>query len=151
MIVVSAGLGLMFVPLTLMVVSHVRNEDAGAASGVLNVGQQIGGSIGLAAIGTIAWSAVASSVQDQVTAGGAAAAGAAAQSAGAVPTPILFQALTDGFSQGLFIAGIVTLAGFLVAIVTTWTPGRVRLSSAVQVDGAQPCDEALGTCEAVRA
>jgi EmrB/QacA subfamily drug resistance transporter len=149
MIVVSAGLGLMFVPLTLMVVSHVRNEDAGAASGVLNVGQQIGGSIGLAAIGTIAWSAVASSVQGQVAAGGAAAAGAAAQGAGAIPAPVLYQALTDGFSQGLFIAGIVTLAGFLVAIVTTWTPGRVRLSSAVQVEGAQPCDETLGTCEAV--
>jgi EmrB/QacA subfamily drug resistance transporter len=149
MIVVSAGLGLMFVPLTLMVVSHVRNEDAGAASGVLNVGQQIGGAIGLAAIGTIAWSAVANSVQDQVAAGGAAAAGVAAQGAGAIPTPILYRALTDGFSQGLFIAGVVTLAGFLVAIVTTWTPGRVRLSSAVRVDGAQPCDESLGTCEPV--
>ena len=43
MLVVSAGLGLMFVPLTLMVVSHVRNDEQGAASGVLNVGQQIGG------------------------------------------------------------------------------------------------------------
>jgi EmrB/QacA subfamily drug resistance transporter len=151
MIVVSAGLGLMFVPLTLMVVSHVRNEDTGAASGVLNVGQQIGGSIGLAAIGTIAWSAVASSVQDQAAAGGAAAAGAATQGAGGIPTSILYQALTDGFSRGLFIAGIVTLVGFFVAIVTTWTPGRVRLSSAVREDGQQPCDEALGTCEPVSA
>jgi predicted MFS family arabinose efflux permease len=154
LLLVSAGMGFMFVPLTLMVVSHVRDQDAGAASGVLNVGQQIGGSIGLAAIGTIAWTSVANSVQEHMAAGGAAAAGAAgaaAQSAGGVPTPILHQALTDGFSTGLMIAGFVTLSAFVVAIVTTWTPGRVRLSSAVQVDGAAPCDEALGTCEGAAA
>lgn len=153
LLLVSAGLGLMFVPLTLMVVSHVRDQDAGAASGVMNVGQQIGGSIGLAAIGTIAWTSVAHSVQDQIAAGGAAAAGAAgaaAQSAGGVPAPILHQALTDGFSTGLMIAGFVTLSAFIVAIVTTWTPGRVRLSSAVH-DVEPSCDEALGTCEGATA
>jgi EmrB/QacA subfamily drug resistance transporter len=153
LLLVGAGMGFMFVPLTLMVVSHVREQDAGAASGVLNVGQQIGGSIGLAAIGTIAWTAVASSVQEQLAAGGAAAAGAAGAAAGstaAIPTPVLYQALTDGFSTGLMIAGFVTLSAFVVAIVTTWTPGRVRLSSAVQVEDGPPCDEALGTCEGAR-
>ena len=65
MLVVSGGMGLMFVPLTLMVVSHVRNDEAGAASRVLNMGQQIGGAIGLAAIGTIAWTSVAHTVRDR--------------------------------------------------------------------------------------
>jgi hypothetical protein len=55
MLMVSGGLGLMFVPLTLMVVSHVAPQETGVASGMLNTGQQIGGAIGLAAIGTIAW------------------------------------------------------------------------------------------------
>ena len=151
LLLVSAGMGFMFVPLTLMVVSHVRDQDAGVASGVLNVGQQIGGSIGLAAIGTIAWTAVAQSVQDQTAAAGAAAAGTAAEGGGAIPTSILYQALTDGFSKGLMIAGIVTLSAFVVAIVTTWTPGRVRLSSAVQDGDGPPCDEALGTCEGATA
>jgi hypothetical protein len=149
LLLVSAGLGLMFVPLTLMVVSHVRDQDAGAASGVMNVGQQIGGAIGLAAIGTIAWTSVAHSVQDQIAAGGAATAGAAAQSAGGVPAPILHQALTDGFSTGLMIAGFVTLSAFVVAIVTTWTPGW-RVSSAVH-EVEPSCDEALGTCDAATA
>ena len=151
MLVVSAGLGLMFVPLTLMVVSHVRNDEQGAASGVLNVGQQIGGAIGLAAIGTIAWTAVASSVQTQMANGAGAAAAGGATGPGGIPIPVFYQALTDGFSKGLLIAGIVTLIGFLVAIVTTWTPGRVRLSSAVHEDGQPACDEALGTCEAASA
>ena len=145
MLVVSAGLGLMFVPLTLMVVSHVRNDEQGAASGVLNVGQQIGGAIGLAAIGTIAWTAVANSVQTQMASGAGAAAGATG--AGGVPLAVLYQGLADGFSTGLMIAGIVTILGFVVAIVTTWTPGRVRLSSAVHEDGKPACDEALGTCQ----
>ena len=141
----------MFVPLTLMVVSHVRNDEQGAASGVLNVGQQIGGAIGLAAIGTIAWTAVANSVQTQMASGAGAAAAGGATGAGGVPVPVLFQALADGFSTGLMIAGIVTILGFVVAIVTTWTPGRVRLSSAVHEDGRPSCDEALGTCEGATA
>jgi EmrB/QacA subfamily drug resistance transporter len=147
MLVVSAGLGLMFVPLTLMVVSHVPNNEQGAASGVLNVGQQIGGAIGLAAIGTIAWTAVASSVQTQMASGAGAAAAGAATGPGGIPIPVLYQAMADGFSTGLMIAGGVTLVGFIVALVTTWTPGRVRLSSAVHEDGKPACDEALGTCE----
>ena len=87
-------------------------------------------------------------------AAGAAAGGAAPppQTPAPVPTPVvLFQALTDGFSKGLFIAGVVTLAGFLVAIVTTWTPGRVAPQLGRARGQEQPCDEALGTCEAVRA
>ena len=147
---VSVGMGLLFVPITVMVVSHLKDEEAGAASGLFNVGQQIGGSIGLAAIGTIAWTAVASSVKTQTAAavaaghvaGGAAAAGA---SGGLSPT-VLANALTHGFSVGLAVASGVIFVGFLAALVTTWT-GSLRLSSAVHSDRAEPCDEVLGTCE----
>src|SRR5665648_830088 len=48
---------------------------AGAASSLLNIGQQVGGSIGLAAIGTVAWTSVAHSVRDQMTAAAAASGG----------------------------------------------------------------------------
>ncbi len=149
-LVVSIGMGLMFVPLTLMVVSHVPNEEAGAASSLLNIGQQVGGSIGLAAIGTIAWTSVAHSITSQMAAaaaGGAAqgAAGGAAQGAASIPPQILYQGLTTGFSTGLMIAGFVALSGFFVALVTTWTPGRLRLRSA-RHDREPSCDEVLGTC-----
>jgi EmrB/QacA subfamily drug resistance transporter len=147
-VVVSIGLGLMFVPLTLMVVSHVPPNETGAASGLLNTGQQIGGAIGLAAIGTIAWTSVAHSVTNQLTAAAGAAGGAAAGGAGAggVPASVLNHALTTGFSTGLVVAAGVSLSGFVVALVTTRTPGRIRLSSAVH-DVEPSCDEALGTCD----
>ena len=150
-LVVAVGMGMMFVPLTLMVVSHVKPQETGAASGLLNTGQQIGGAIGLAAIGTIAWTSVAHSVTSQLSAAGAAGASAAAASgAAAVPTTVLNHALTTGFSAGLLVAAGVALSGFVVAVVTTWTPGRLRLSSAVH-DVEPSCDEALGTCEVMSA
>jgi EmrB/QacA subfamily drug resistance transporter len=156
MLLVSAGLGLMFVPLTLMVVSHVAPQEAGAASSILNIGQQIGGAIGLAAIGTIAWTSVAHSVTNQMTAaaasgGASSAAGAAASSSSAipgVPVSVLNHALTVGFSAGLLVAAVVIATAFIAAIFTTWTPGRLRLSSAVREGRDEACDEALGTCEA---
>jgi EmrB/QacA subfamily drug resistance transporter len=159
MVLLSIGMGLMFVPITLMIVSHVRHDEAGAASSLLNIGQQVGGSIGLAAIGTIAWTSVAHTVRSGMAAAAAtgatgaagAATGGASSSAGSgvasVPPALLYHGLTVGFSTGLMIAGIVALSGFFVAVVATWTPGRFRLRSA-RHDREPSCDEVLGTCDA---
>lgn len=54
MIVMSIGMGCIFVPLTTVAVSRVQNTDAGVASAMLNVGQQVGGSIGLSVLATVA-------------------------------------------------------------------------------------------------
>ena len=56
MLIIAAGLGLLFVPMSLVSLTKVRNADTGVASSLLNVGQQVGGSIGLAILGTVAWS-----------------------------------------------------------------------------------------------
>jgi EmrB/QacA subfamily drug resistance transporter len=50
----SIGMGAVFVPLTLTAVHHVRAEDSGIGSGVLNTMQQVGGALGLAILGTVA-------------------------------------------------------------------------------------------------
>lgn len=50
------GLGLTFVPITLAGTSEARGEDAGLVSGLLNTAQQVGGSIGLAVLATLAGS-----------------------------------------------------------------------------------------------
>jgi EmrB/QacA subfamily drug resistance transporter len=156
MMILASGMGLMFVPITLMVVSHVDHTEAGAASSMLNIGQQIGGSIGLAAIGTIAWTSVANTVRSGMAAaaangaaGASGAAGAAggAQGAPAVPPAILFHGLTVGFSTGLVIAGLVALSGFFVAVVTTRTPGRRWRLASSRHDREPSCDEVLGTCD----
>jgi EmrB/QacA subfamily drug resistance transporter len=53
MVVFALGMGFTFMPLTLAAVSQIDESDAGIASGVLNTTQQIGGSIGLAALTTV--------------------------------------------------------------------------------------------------
>jgi len=76
-LLLGAGLGLLFVPIPLVGLTKVNTGDTGVASSLVNVGQQVGGAIGLAIVGTVAWSAVASSLRS------AAAAAAAAAQAGA--------------------------------------------------------------------
>ena len=50
----AIGMGLVFVPITLLGTSGVSNDDAGLASGLFNSAQQIGGSFGLAILATLA-------------------------------------------------------------------------------------------------
>jgi EmrB/QacA subfamily drug resistance transporter len=50
----SIGMGLVFVPITLMATSGVSGDDAGLASGLFNTAQQVGGSLGLAILSTLA-------------------------------------------------------------------------------------------------
>ena len=53
----SIGMGLTFVPITLIATSGLPNSDAGLASGLFNTSQQIGGAVGLAILSTLAVSA----------------------------------------------------------------------------------------------
>jgi EmrB/QacA subfamily drug resistance transporter len=115
MMVTAAGMGLIFVPLSLVSLAKVADSDAGVASSLLNVGQQVGGSIGLAILGTVAWSAVANSIHAQAAAAAAAARhatvhlSAAQQSAAA--RAITDHAFSVGFSKGYLVsAGIAVLA-----------------------------------------
>ncbi len=52
-IMMSVGMGLVFVPLTLTAVHHVQAADSGIGSGVLNTMQQVGGALGLATLSTV--------------------------------------------------------------------------------------------------
>ncbi len=50
----SIGMGLTFVPITLLGTSGVKGEDSGLASGLFNTAQQVGGSLGLAILSSLA-------------------------------------------------------------------------------------------------
>jgi MFS family permease len=50
----SLGMGAVFMPLTLVATTGLKDEDQGLASGLFNTSQQIGGALGLAVLSTIA-------------------------------------------------------------------------------------------------
>jgi EmrB/QacA subfamily drug resistance transporter len=64
----SIGMGLTFVPITLLGTSGVTDEDAGLASGLFNTAQQVGGSLGLAILSTLAASQTTSVLHGHSTA-----------------------------------------------------------------------------------
>ena len=50
----ALGMGLTFVPITLLATANVHGDDAGLASGLYNTAQQVGGALGLAILSTLA-------------------------------------------------------------------------------------------------
>ena len=121
MLLTAAGMGLLFVPISLVALTKVGNNDAGVASSLLNVGQQVGGALGLAILGTVAWSAVANSLHAQAAAAAAAAKHATvhlseAQQA-ALQKAASNHALAHGFSQGYVVSAGIMLLALIIAVV----------------------------------
>ena len=123
----AAGLGMLFMPVTLVALSKVDERDAGLASSLVNTGQQVGGSIGLAILGTVAWTVVATTARHSVAAAQAVASKAAA--AGHVLHPTAAQlavakraitdhALATGFSRGFEVSAGIMLLALIVTLVT---------------------------------
>ena len=130
-LVTGAGLGMLFMPLSVVALSRVQPAVAGVASSLLNTGQQVGGSIGLAVLGTVAWSAVVNSSRSQAAAA-AARAGHAMRpgSSGHLAAVIYQRALAVGFSRGFEVSAVI----LLFALIVTITAIRVRRSD---LDGTQ--------------
>ncbi|MDQ2837165.1 MAG: MFS transporter [Actinomycetota bacterium] len=141
LLVMSFGIGSIFVPLTTVAVSGVENHEAGLASALLNVGQQVGGSIGLSVLTTVFATASRSEGKHQGTAlGGLVQSGKAPQTVLQHFTQLSQQATgnvkaslasqTDGVATRAFhivlahgsARGFLTAAIFaVVAIVVTFT------------------------------
>jgi EmrB/QacA subfamily drug resistance transporter len=95
-LLIAAGLGFSFVPISIAALAGVQPSEAGLASGLFNTSQQIGGALGIAAL-----SAVATSTTEDAVASG-------------TPVPV---ALTDGFEAAFIGGAFVALAGIVVALV----------------------------------
>jgi EmrB/QacA subfamily drug resistance transporter len=121
MMVTAAGLGMLFMPITLVALSKVEDRDAGLAASLPNVGQQVGGAIGLALLGTVAWTVVANSVHSQVTALAAAAAKTGhavhATGTGQIPRAIYNHALALGFSRGFLVSAGIAVIALVLSVV----------------------------------
>jgi EmrB/QacA subfamily drug resistance transporter len=119
MLLTAAGLGLLFVPATLVAMSRVRDEESGVAASLRNTGQQIGGAIGLAVFGTIAWTVVANSIRaGAVHAATADRADHSARPSQAGLTAIYHHALAAGFSRAYLAAAAAMLLALIITVVT---------------------------------
>jgi len=118
MLVIAAGLGLLFVPLTLVAMSRVADAESGVAASLRNTGQQVGGSIGLAVLGTVAWTVVANSTGATTARAAvvAARAGHPARPSQAALTAIYHHALATGFSRAFLVAAGVMVLALIITI-----------------------------------
>jgi len=139
MLVTSFGLGLLFVALALVALHNVAEQDAGVAASLLNTGQQVGGAIGLAALGTIAWTTVADNLRN------AGAAIAAGHQPPVSPAELAAHALAAGFARGFLAAAGIALVALLVALATI----RVRRQDLTGI-GPAPGEQAASQPAAVR-
>jgi EmrB/QacA subfamily drug resistance transporter/deazaflavin-dependent oxidoreductase (nitroreductase family) len=98
--VLAVGLGQIFVSTSITAISGVKPNESGLSSALLNVGRQLGGSIGIAMMGTVAATVTA----DQLA-------------GGVINHAVLNRALTSGFGAAFEIAGLIAIAGFVAAIV----------------------------------
>ncbi len=129
-ILATFGMGLAFTPIALSATGGVAPREAGLASGLVNSSRQIGASLGLAILSTVAATRIASLL------GG--------RPAGAEARKI---AMTAGYSRGFLIASGLALAGGLLAfIIPARIPPAETVTVTIHADGSTegPVIEAAG-------
>ena len=99
------GAGMTFMPLTTIMMAEIPASDAGVASGVGNVTMQVGGALGLAALGTITSDHTRTLVGQGQS---------------------LVSALTAGYQLGYSIAAACVAVGLLIVIFVLRTPSQAR-------------------------
>ena len=109
LIPISIGMGLTFVPVTLLATSGIEHEDAGLASGLFNTSQQVGGALGLAILSTLA------STGPTTHLGGLSGGPRRSQQD---------EALVTGFHAAFFGGALFFVAGIIVMVTTAQARGR---------------------------
>jgi len=140
-LLMAVGMGMTFVPMMQSAVHHIRAEDSGIGSGVLNTMQQVGGALGLAMLSTVSLGAITDRGNEV---GGALAQGisqAGLDPNAAVPGADIsyleaatFQAsFTDGATSAFLVGAFMMLA----ASVVIWLFLDVKASE-LATDGPEP-------------
>ncbi len=121
MLLLGGGMGVAFVPLTMASLAGVRPQDSGAASSMVNVTQQVGGSLGLAILVTAFSSAIRNSAGHQ-----AARLGSLAQAHQ--------QAVVHGMASAFTLAAVFDVLALLIVllVIRDRAPQREELPAATE-------------------
>jgi EmrB/QacA subfamily drug resistance transporter len=124
MLLFGMGMGLLFVPLTIVAVSGVAPHEAGAASSLLNVTQQVGGSLGLSILVTVFGTASRNEATSQVgrfLTNAPPELQAQFQQTGQLPAPYAEQVLAHGISTAFELAVVFAVLALVVSMVVIRT------------------------------
>ncbi len=127
MALLGAGMGAVFVPLTTASLAGVRPQESGAASSMVNVMQQLGGSVGLAVLVAVYGTATRNSLAHPV----------AGLSAAAFHSRVLAHGMATAFT----LAAIFDVAAFVVIALLL----RTRRSAVPDTPAALADDEIAAT------
>jgi EmrB/QacA subfamily drug resistance transporter len=114
MVLLGAGMGVVFVPLTTASLAGVAPQDSGAASSMVNVMQQLGGSVGLAVLVAVFGTATRDSLAHPV--------------AGLSAAAFHQHVLSHGMSTAFLLAAIFDMAA-LIVIATLLRERRPKVPS----------------------
>ncbi len=110
------AMGLLFAPLATAATSGVDRADAGLASGLLNTARQVGGSLALAILATVATDVFN---HDRVHAG-------------------LASAYTSGYDRVFQISACITVVAFVVSFALPRNTGRSVVAAQAPSPGVSP-------------
>jgi EmrB/QacA subfamily drug resistance transporter len=110
-LIIGAGLGLLFLPLSLVALTGAAESASGAAASLLNTGRQVGAAVGLAILGTVAWTVNAGSARAAAAVRAASPAHTAAWQAA-----VHQRALTAGFDRAFLVAAAVAVLMLVIAV-----------------------------------
>jgi EmrB/QacA subfamily drug resistance transporter len=118
MLLIGGGMGVVFVPLTMASLAGVRPQDSGAASSMVNVTQQIGGSLGLAILVTAFSTASKNAARHPV--------------AHLTRLAQQHQAVVHGMSSAFTLAVVFDVLAFLIVLVIIRDRARPRAEAVPQ-------------------
>jgi EmrB/QacA subfamily drug resistance transporter len=121
MCMIAGGMAFCFVPLTLTAVAGVSQDDSGIASALLNSGQQVGGSLGLATLGTVAVSVVAPRLHRLPAPANKIPAGAGPALGSLFPPPLhhaINEAFVAGYRTAILVDSCILLFACAVCVAT---------------------------------
>jgi MFS family permease len=120
MLLFGAGMGVVFVPLTMTSLAGVAPKDSGAAASMVNVMQQVGGALGLAILVTVFGSASRAAARHPLLHAG--------------PVAQAHDILTRGMATSFRVAAVFDLCALLIVALVI----KIRTPAAVPAGPGQP-------------